>query len=81
MFTEVKNGEWFHKMILLKKEGDKYLFNHRYKIKPASFSSIIKTNSILMTCKSECTNGYSYVLSKEIELSQNKFKVFLKKHR
>ncbi len=79
-FDEAKNGEWFHKIGvgLLKKEDDKYLFHKNYKIKPAKFSSIIDSNRILMTCRSEYVNGYSYILKKELELFENKFKISYK---
>ncbi|GIR11767.1 MAG: hypothetical protein CM15mP23_03420 [Cryomorphaceae bacterium] len=76
-FDEVKNGEWFHKIGVgaLKKEGDKYLFHKNYEKRPAEFNNIIESNRVLITCKSEYLNGYSYILKKEIELCENKFKV------
>ena len=76
-FDEAKNGEWFHKIGvgLLKKEGDEYLFHKNYETRPAKFKSILESNRILITCKSENVNGYSYVLKKEVELFENKFKV------
>ena len=76
-FDEAKNGEWFHKIGvgLLKKEGDEYLFYKNYEKRPAKFKSILESNRVLITCKSENVNGYSYVLKKEVELFENKFKV------
>ena len=76
-FDEAKSGEWFHKIGvgLLKKEGDKYLFHKHYETKPAKFISVLESNCVFMTCKSEYVNGYSYVLKKEVELFENKFKV------
>ena len=76
-FDEVNNGEWFHKIGvgLLKKEGDEYLFYKNYETRPAKFKSILESNRVLITCRSEHVNGYSYVLKKEIELFENKFKV------
>jgi hypothetical protein len=76
-FDEANNGEWFHKIGVgvLKKEGYKYLFHKNYEMRPAKFKSILESNRILITCISEHVNGYSYVLKKEIELFENKFKV------
>lgn len=76
-FDEAKNGEWFHKIGvgLLKKKGDEYLFHKNYETRPAKFKSILESNRILITCRSENVNGYSYVLKKEVELFENKFKV------
>ena len=76
-FDEAKNGDWFHKIGigLLKKEGNEYLFDKFYETRPAKFMSIIESNRVLITCISEYINGYSYILKKEIELFENKFKV------
>ena len=76
-FDEAKSGEWFHKIGigLLKKEGDEYLFHKKYEMRPAKFNSILESNRVLITCRSEHINGYSYVLKKEVELFENKFKV------
>jgi hypothetical protein len=74
-FEEAKIGDWFHKIGvgLLKKEDNKYLFNKNYKIKPAKFKVITKSNKIFIQCKSESVNGYSYLLKKEIMLQGNNF--------
>ncbi len=76
-FDEAKSGEWFHKIGigLLKKEGDEYLFHKKYEMRPAKFNSILESNRVLITCRSEHINGYSYVLKKEVILFKNKFKV------
>ena len=69
-FNEAKNGDWFHKIGigLLKKDHNQYKFDNPYKIKPATFSVSKKLNTILIKCISDCINGYSYVLTKQIEL-------------
>jgi len=69
-FNEAKSGDWFHKIGigLLKKDHNQYKFDNDYKIKPATFSVSKKTNTILIKCTSDCINGYSYVLTKEIKL-------------
>jgi len=76
-FEETPIGGWFHKIGvgLLKKEDNHYLFNKKYKIKPANFKVISKPNSILIICESQAINGYSYVLKKEIELQESSFTI------
>lgn len=74
-FDEAEVGGWFHKIGvgLLKKEGNEYLFNKNYEIKPAKFKLETKSNKVLITCKSDAVNGYSYVLRKEIEIHDSSF--------
>ena len=50
-------------------------FIKKYEMRPAKFNSILEANRVLITCKSEHINGYSYVLKKEVELFEDKFKV------
>ena len=74
-FAETEVGDWFHKIGigLLKKEGAEYLFNKNYKIKPADFNIETDLDKILIICKSDFVNGYSYILTKEIKLQGNSF--------
>jgi hypothetical protein len=76
-FDETKVGGWFHKIGvgLLRKEDTSYLFSKNYEIKPADFSVIAESNKVLITCKSEAINGYSYLLKKEIELQESSFTI------
>jgi hypothetical protein len=76
-FDETEVGGWFHKIGvgLLKKEDPQYLFNKYYEIKPAKFEVISKSNKLLISCKSEAINGYSYFLRKEIELHDSSFTI------
>ena len=63
-FNETNIGNWFHKIGvgLLKKEDAQYLFSKNYEIKPAEFNITSESNRLLISCESENTNGYSYVL-------------------
>ena len=76
-FNEAVIGDWFHKIGvgLLKKDNEEYIFNRNYKIKPADFEIKYTSNTILITCKSEFNNGYSYVLKKEIKLEKHGFTI------
>ena len=76
-FEETKIGDWFHKIGvgLLKKDDSKYLFHKKYEIKPAKFKINKELNKIIISCKSETVNGYSYVLRKVIELHENSFTI------
>ena len=76
-FDEAEIGGWFHKIGvgLLKKENNEYLFSKNYEIKSAEFNTVMESNRVLMSCKSESVNGYSYVLKKEIELYENEFRI------
>lgn len=74
-FDETEIGDWFHKIGigLLKKDDETYLFNKAYQIKPAKFKIETKLNCIVITCKSQYANGYSYILEKEILLNEYNF--------
>lgn len=76
-FEETEIGGWFHKIGigLLKKEDNTYSFNKNYEIKPANFKVSSRSNQITITCKSELINGYSYLLKKEIVLSNDSFTI------
>ena len=76
-FNEAVIGDWFHKIGvgLLKKDNEEYIFNRNYEIKPAVFEIKYTSNTILITCKSEFSNGYSYVLKKEIKLEEHGFTI------
>lgn len=72
-FEETPMGGWFHKIGvgLLKKEHKDYLFHRNHLIKPASFDVNYENQKIIIICKSENVNGYSYILKKEITVSEN----------
>jgi len=74
-FDDCEEGDWFPKIGigLLKKEGDSYSFSKAYEIKPADFKVLAETNKIVVVCKSQSINGYSYILKKEIKLLGNGF--------
>ena len=74
-FEEAKTGDWFHKIGigLLKKDDQPYLFNKKYEVRPADFKIKKEPNRIIIICKSEVSNGYSYLLTKEIELLESGF--------
>lgn len=74
-FDEIKEGEWFPKIGvgLLKKEGGEYSFSKAYEIQPSDFKLRTEANKIIIECTSLTTNGYSYVLKKEIELLESSF--------
>jgi hypothetical protein len=76
-FEEADIGGWFHKIGvgLLKKDDTQYLFNKPYEIKPAEFRIISESNRLIIHCKSESMNGYSYLLKKEIELHNSSFTI------
>jgi len=76
-FDEADIGGWFHKIGvgLLKKEDNQYLFSKTYNIKPAEFKVIPEANRVLISCKSDAINGYSYLLRKEIELHESSFTI------
>jgi hypothetical protein len=70
-------GGWFHKIGvgLLKKQHKEYLFHRNHLIKPANFDITYKNQKIKIICKSELINGYSYILKKEITVSENSFTI------
>ena len=72
-FEETPMGGWFHKIGvgLLKKEHKNYLFHRNHLIKPANFDITYQDQKIIIVCKSESVNGYSYILKKEISISKN----------
>lgn len=72
-FEETPLGGWFHKIGigLLKKEHKNYLFHRNYLIKPAYFDITYQDQKIIIVCKSESVNGYSYILKKEISISES----------
>ncbi len=74
-YDETREGEWFHKIGvgLLKKVGGAYLFSKSYEIQPAVFEVTAKPDKLIIYCKSKNVNGYSYVLTKEIELAETGF--------
>ena len=76
-FEETPMGGWFHKIGvgLLKKEHKKYLFHRNHLIKPAHFDITCEDQKIIIVCKSKPTNGYCYVLKKEITISENSFTI------
>jgi hypothetical protein len=81
-FNETPIGGWFHKIGvgLLKKEDDHYLFHKKYAVKPAKFAVFSEANKVTITCVSETVNGYSYELTKEIELHLSRFTIKYKLH-
>ena len=76
-FNETAIGGWFHKIGvgLLKKENEQYLFHKKYAVKPAKFSVSTEANAVIIHCTSEAVNGYSYKLTKEIELHHSSFTI------
>jgi hypothetical protein len=76
-FNEADMGGWFHKIGvgLLKKEDPLYHISNNYEIKPAEFKIIPESNKLIVSCKSEAMNGYSYILRKEIELHDSNFTI------
>lgn len=77
-FEKTKIGDWFHKIGigLLKKEQNYYHFNHKYLIKPATFYSQVKENTVLLHCISDDVNGYAYELRKHIVLHDTSFCIY-----
>ena len=76
-YNETPKGGWFHKIGigLLKKEHKDYLFHRNHLIKPARFDIAYEDRKIIIICKSELVNGYSYILKKEIRVSENSFTI------
>ena len=76
-YNETPKGGWFHKIGvgLLKKEHKQYLFHRKHVIRPANFDITYKNQKIIIICKSELVNGYSYILKKEISISENSFTI------
>ncbi len=76
-YNETPMGGWFHKIGvgLLKKEHKQYLFHRKHVIRPAHFDITYEDRKIIIICKSELVNGYSYILKKEISISENSFTI------
>ncbi len=77
-FEETEVGEWFHKIGvgLIKKERNTYVINQNYKLKPAEFKIVFKSNTkIILSCTSVYVNGYSYILTKEIKIHTSGFTI------
>ena len=76
-YNETPKGGWFHKIgvWLLKKEHKQYLFHRKHVIRPAHFDITYEDRKIIIICKSELVNGYSYILKKEISISENSFTI------
>ena len=76
-YNETPKGGWFHKIGvgLLKKEHKQYLFHRKHVIRPAHFDITYEDRKIIIICKSELINGYSYMLKKEITVSENSFTI------
>ena len=76
-YNETPKGGWFHKIGigLLKKEHKDYLFHRNHLIKPARFDIAYEDQKIIIICKSELVNGYSYILKKEISIFENSFTI------
>ncbi len=74
-YNEVKDGEYFPKIGIgvLKKNGANYDFRKEYEIEPAKFNVSTKSNRVIIECKAENVIGYSYILKKEIELTESGF--------
>jgi exo-beta-1,3-glucanase (GH17 family) len=74
-YEEASKGEWFHKIGigLLKKDDEQYSFSKNYEIQPAEFKITSESDKVIIACKSQNVNGYSYELKKEIELLESGF--------
>lgn len=81
-FEEAEMGGWFHKIGigLLKKDLPHYLFHKKHTIRPARFESKGDKEKIILTCRSEAFNGFSYVLKKEIRLEDGGFSILYRLH-
>ena len=76
-YNETSPGNWFHKIGvgLLKKDSGDYQFYKPYEIQPANFQVTEKPGKVIIRCKSLEANGYSYELTKEIELLERGFRI------
>jgi hypothetical protein len=74
-YDDIKEGDWFHKIGvgLLKKDSGEYLFSRKYEIQPAAFNVTVKSDKIIISCKSQIANGYAYEYKKEIALVEGGF--------
>jgi hypothetical protein len=76
-YNEAAKDEWFHKVGvgLLRKDDNIYQFNKNYEIKLADFNVQTEQHKVIISCKSELVNGYSYYLRKEIEIQESSLKI------
>jgi hypothetical protein len=76
-FDETNEGDWFHKIGIgsLKKDNEPYLFSQKYEITPAEFDVTTEVDKIKIVCESQLINGYSYLLTKQIELLESGFTI------
>ena len=74
-FENTNIGGWFHKIGigLLKKDDNQYDFKKDYEVDPSEFKIFTEPDKLLINCKSQVVNGYSYFLKKEIELFESSF--------
>ncbi len=74
-YEQINDGDWFPKIGIgaLKKEGELYDIRKKYEIRPAEFNFVNQGNKIVTQCKSKLINGYSYVLTKEVQLLESGF--------
>lgn len=81
-FEEAEMGGWFHKIGigLLKKDLPNYQFHKKYEIRRARFESKGDKEKLILTCRSEAFNGFSYVLEKEIRLEDGGFSIQYRLH-
>lgn len=76
-YDELNEGDWFHKIGIgaLKKDDEPYSFRKKYEIKPSEFEVKAENDKVTFVCTSPQINGYSYVLTKEIELLESGFTI------
>lgn len=76
-YNETSPGNWFQKIGvgLLKRDSGEYQFFKPYEIQPASFQVSEQPGKIIINCKSPEANGYSYDLTKEIEILESGFRI------
>ena len=76
-YAETTHGDWFHKIGigLLQKTNATYDFSKPYPIQPAAFEVIPGSDRVTLHCRAKAHNGYAYLLTKEIRLSENGFSI------
>ena len=62
-------------MAFSRKNTKTTFFHGNHLIKPANFDITYEGQKIIIVCKSESVNGYSYILKKEITVSENSFTI------
>lgn len=81
-FEEAEMGGWFIKIGIgaLRKTKQIYLFHDTHHVMAADFEVEGSEEKLISTCESPLTNGYAYMLRKEVELQASGFiiKYFLK---